>query len=155
MMESPDDALDDAEIVPIVVPVAPDDPDLNLVFAAAVGTLQTMVGATLDAITVRSIDPTEARLLGDNVSKFSPLTSTLLEHRTVTDLARATEGEGSRSSARTQASPTLASTRTVCPLGMASKSRRTTSSRPKSRGGFEHRKRRSLVGRSMWRSLHG
>lgn len=86
-----DEALD-AEIVPAVVPVAPDDPDLNQVFAAAAGTLQAMVGATLDAITVRSIDPSEARLLGDNVSKVSPLTSTLLEHRTVTDLAAATEG---------------------------------------------------------------
>lgn len=89
--EEPDDVDADEPVEP-VAEVAPDDPELLDVIETSRSTLLSLVGTKLDAVAVNSLDPSEAPLLGANVSKLSPLTSTLLEHRTVRDLAAATEG---------------------------------------------------------------
>lgn len=89
---SDDDFENEAEPIQPGVVVPPDDPDLLRAIEVSRATLAALVGTVLDTVSVHSIDPAEAPLLGANVSKLSPLTSTLLESRTVRDLAAATEG---------------------------------------------------------------
>lgn len=82
----------DEELVEAAVEVAPDDPELLEVIEKSRETTKGLIDTKLDAITIKSVDPAEAPLLGANVSKLSPMTSTLLEHRVVLDLAKATDG---------------------------------------------------------------
>lgn len=82
----------DEELVEAAVEVAPGDPELLKVIEKSRETTKALIGTKLDAITIKSVDPAEAPLLGANVSKLSPMTSTLLEHRVVLDLAKATDG---------------------------------------------------------------
>lgn len=86
-----EDGLDEQVVEPVIT-VAPDDPEVAEVLDKARETIGALVGTKLDAVAVRSIDPSEAPLFGANVSKLSPLTSTILEHYTVRDLAAATDG---------------------------------------------------------------
>lgn len=90
-MSQADIGGDDEPTAPKVV-IPADDPELLQTIESSRATLATLVGTTLDAVAVRSNVPSEAPLLGANVSKLSPLTSTLLESRAVLDLAVATEG---------------------------------------------------------------
>ena len=66
-------AVDSDEPVEPVAQVAADDPDLLAVIETSRSTLLSLVGTKLDAVTVKSVDPSEAPLLGANVSKLSPL----------------------------------------------------------------------------------